>query len=150
MTDDLFPDIEVTPQWSAAEAAFEKARKAYPKKANLRGHDREWKDFKRHNPKTYLKAAHDLYPAIQVIIAWKARELNETGWTAPWKDFVRFCKDGGWEQAVPLKESLKPPAPREPRRKRDAEPIGEILTVEMKKQMRLDYEARTGKKLTHD
>jgi len=147
MTDGLFHDIEVAPAWSAAEAAFEKARKAYPKKANLRGHDREWADFRRHNRKTYKTVAFDLYPAIQVIIAWKARELSETGWTAPWKDFVRFCKDGVWEQAVPLKESLKPPAPREPRRKREAESIGEIVTVEQKRAMREAYEARTGKKL---
>ena len=42
-------------------------------------------------------------------------------------------------------------APREPEpRKREAEPMGQLVTPEMKKQMRLDYEARTGRKLTHD
>ena len=39
-------------------------------------------------------------------------------------------------------------APREPEpRKREVEPMGQLVTPEMKKQMRLDYEARTGKKL---
>ena len=147
MTDGLFHDIEVAPAWSAAEAAFEKARKAYPKKANLRGHEKEWKDFRRYNPKNYLTVAHDLYPAIKTIEKWKARELSEQGWTTPWKDFCRFCRYGLWEQAAELEKLLKPPAPREPRRKREAESIGEIVTVEQKRAMREAYEARTGKKL---
>ena len=150
MADSLFPDMKVTPGWSAAEVAFEKARKAYPKKSNLRGHDREWADFRRYNPTSYLKAAHELYPAIQVIIAWKARELTRNGYTTPWKDFCRFCRYGLWEQAAELEKQMRPPAPRDKKRPREPERIGEIVTPEQKRAILQAYEAKTGKKLTHD
>ena len=90
--------------------------------------------------------------------------------TGPWRTFVHIAKGGsGWYEkesgemdcyALPGDLSgieLDPDSvwegqirEDEPRRKREVEPMGQLVTPEMKKQMRLDYEARTGKKLTHD
>lgn len=109
MDNSLFPGLETESKttekpWSEAEAAFEKARRYYPKRTGKAGHDKEWADFRKH-VKDWKKAAFELYPAIRIIELYHLKiEPKETRY---WLDFGRFCKHRKWEQALELAPILK-------------------------------------------
>lgn len=103
----LFPDMDTEQSppergpadWSEAEQAFEQARKEYPNKSGMRGHDTEFRNFKKKH-KDWRTVAFDLYPAIKLIERKREAAKKRKEFVPNWKMFATWINNRCWEEAA--------------------------------------------------
>jgi hypothetical protein len=84
---------------SAANEAFEKARKAYPS-TDKRGHETEWANFKKH--KDWKEVVFDLEPAIRIQTYDRERKAKAGEFVPNWPGFAVWINQRRWETAYEI------------------------------------------------
>jgi len=167
MTDDLFhkppppltaDDVRrIAQEEIAGHVADRHTRKAKTAKPGLEGFERFWSIWTRKvgrgaAEKAWLRIGPGPLLESQILVAAQAQvNAYEPEWRRTKRQYqphpATWLNQKRWLDQI--ESGVK--APREPEpRKREAEPMGQLVTMEMKKQIVADYEAKTGKKLTHD
>lgn len=104
MTDDLLFEDDPRPKrkkkiGSAEQhSAFEQARKAWPNRLGIRGHDTEFANFVRRH-RDWAEVVYDLYPAIMIIINRRQQAKSKKQFVPAWQLFRTWINQRGWEEA---------------------------------------------------